>query len=164
MGQPLLCFCYRERGHSTSSLLSDSLAKLEAGAVTKCNFAGDGKMGSSWTDNILAQKSCEGADVKTREQGDGAEDEEWVGRGRRLGLRRRWFGPWWEFCVCWLWVGGGQGASSMGYPPALVGFRGIPESVLASEKFLQGMQGNTLGPFFLVGLNCANLQESPTGL
>nr|XP_036856539.1 arpin isoform X3 [Manis javanica] len=55
----------------------DSLAKLEAGAVTKCNFAGDGKMGSSWTDNILAQKSCEGADVKTREQGDGAEDEEW---------------------------------------------------------------------------------------
>ncbi|KAK2503650.1 hypothetical protein MC885_015249 [Smutsia gigantea] len=61
------------------SLMTDSLAKLEAGAVTKCNFAGDGKTGASWTDNILAQKSSEGAEAKTREQGDGAEDEEWVG-------------------------------------------------------------------------------------
>ena len=50
--------------------------------MTKCNFAGDGKMGASWTDNIMAQKSSEGAAVETREQGDGAEDEEWVGPGR----------------------------------------------------------------------------------
>ncbi|XP_010953376.1 arpin [Camelus ferus] len=55
----------------------DSLAKLEAGTVTKCNFTGDGKTGASWTDNIMAQKSSEGAVVETREQGDGAEDEEW---------------------------------------------------------------------------------------
>ncbi|XP_004432006.1 PREDICTED: arpin [Ceratotherium simum simum] len=55
----------------------DSLAKLEAGTVTKCNFAGDGKTGVSWTDNIMARKSSEGAAVETREQGAGAEDEEW---------------------------------------------------------------------------------------
>nr|XP_019574809.1 PREDICTED: arpin-like [Rhinolophus sinicus] len=55
----------------------DSLAKLEAGTVTKCNFAGDGKTGASWTDNIMAQKSSEGALAETREQGDGAEDDEW---------------------------------------------------------------------------------------
>ncbi|XP_024088103.2 arpin [Pongo abelii] len=55
----------------------DSLAKLEAGTVTKCNFAGDGKTGASWTDNIMAQKCSEGAAAEIREQGDGAEDEEW---------------------------------------------------------------------------------------
>uniref|UniRef100_A0A8D0USC0 Arpin n=1 Tax=Sus scrofa TaxID=9823 RepID=A0A8D0USC0_PIG len=55
----------------------ESLAKLEAGTVTKCNFAGDGKTGASWTDNIMAQKSWEGAAAETRGQGDGAEDEEW---------------------------------------------------------------------------------------
>uniref|UniRef100_A0A671E8M1 Arpin n=1 Tax=Rhinolophus ferrumequinum TaxID=59479 RepID=A0A671E8M1_RHIFE len=60
----------------------DSLAKLEAGTVTKCNFAGDGKTGASWTDNIMAQKSSEGALAETREQGDGAEDDEWVGQGQ----------------------------------------------------------------------------------
>ncbi|PNI42818.1 C15orf38-AP3S2 isoform 3, partial [Pan troglodytes] len=56
----------------------DSLAKLEAGTVTKCNFTGDGKTGASWTDNIMAQKCSEGAAAEIREQGDGAEDEEWV--------------------------------------------------------------------------------------
>ncbi|XP_075414081.1 arpin-like [Tenrec ecaudatus] len=55
----------------------ESLAKLEAGTVTRCNFAGDGKTGTSWTDNIMAQKSSEGATAEAREQGDGAEDEEW---------------------------------------------------------------------------------------
>ncbi|XP_042526379.1 arpin-like [Dipodomys spectabilis] len=54
----------------------ESLAKLEAGTVTKCNFAGDAKTGASWTDNIMAQKSSEGT-LETREQGDGVEDEEW---------------------------------------------------------------------------------------
>ncbi|KAI2575811.1 ARPIN-AP3S2 readthrough [Homo sapiens] len=55
----------------------DSLAKLEAGTVTKCNFTGDGKTGASWTDNIMAQKCSKGAAAEIREQGDGAEDEEW---------------------------------------------------------------------------------------
>ncbi|KAL6031045.1 hypothetical protein STEG23_030883, partial [Scotinomys teguina] len=55
----------------------DSLAKLEQGTVTKCNFAGDGKTGASWTDNIMAQKFSERDTVEIREQGDGAEDEEW---------------------------------------------------------------------------------------
>ncbi|XP_020953928.1 arpin isoform X2 [Sus scrofa] len=64
---------------NTGFLMSSykSLAKLEAGTVTKCNFAGDGKTGASWTDNIMAQKSWEGAAAETRGQGDGAEDEEW---------------------------------------------------------------------------------------
>ncbi|XP_036133971.1 arpin isoform X2 [Molossus molossus] len=55
----------------------DSLAKLEAGTVTKCNFAGDGKTGTSWTDNIMARRCSQGATAETREQGDGAEDAEW---------------------------------------------------------------------------------------
>lgn len=55
----------------------DSLAKLELGTVTKCNFAGDGKTGASWIDNIMAQKSSERNTAEIREQGDGAEDEEW---------------------------------------------------------------------------------------
>ncbi|XP_027629354.1 AP-3 complex subunit sigma-2 isoform X3 [Tupaia chinensis] len=59
------------------SFPSDSLARLEAGTVTKCNFAGDAKTGASWTDNIMAQKSSEGPTAEIREQGDGAEDEEW---------------------------------------------------------------------------------------
>ncbi|XP_049639890.1 arpin [Suncus etruscus] len=54
----------------------DSLAKLEAGTVTKCNFVGDGKTGASWTDNIMAQKAVQGTTSETREQGDGAEDAE----------------------------------------------------------------------------------------
>lgn len=53
--------------------------------MTKCNFAGDGKTGASWTDNIMAQKSSERATVEIREQGDGAEDEEWVGHGDSCG-------------------------------------------------------------------------------
>nr|XP_017193040.2 arpin isoform X1 [Oryctolagus cuniculus] len=55
----------------------ESLAKLEAGTVTKCNFAGDSKTGASWTDNIMARKSSEAATAEVREQGDGAADEEW---------------------------------------------------------------------------------------
>lgn len=55
----------------------DSLAKLEAGTVTKCNFAGDRKTGTSWTDNIMARRSSQGATAEAREQGDGAEDAEW---------------------------------------------------------------------------------------
>ncbi|KAM5291190.1 arpin isoform 1-T1 [Glossophaga mutica] len=55
----------------------DSLAKLEAGTVTKCNFAGDRQTGASWTDNIMARKSSQASAAETREQGDGAEDAEW---------------------------------------------------------------------------------------
>ncbi|KAL1774681.1 AP-3 complex subunit sigma-2 [Sigmodon hispidus] len=68
----------------------DSLVKLELGTVTKCNFAGDGKTGASWTDNIMAQKSSERDTAEVREQGDGAEDAEWADQGDhapRLPLR-----------------------------------------------------------------------------
>ncbi|XP_028906630.1 arpin [Ornithorhynchus anatinus] len=54
-----------------------SLAKVEAGTVTKCNFAGDREVGASWTDNIMAKKSSEGAVVEPRGLGDGAEEDEW---------------------------------------------------------------------------------------
>lgn len=93
---PAPLFCHREIGHSTSFLLSDSLAKLEAGIMTKCNFAGDRKTGASWTDNIMAQKSSDGAAVEIREQGDGAEDEEWVGQGDGIGVL---IISWLEFCT-----------------------------------------------------------------
>lgn len=67
--------------------------------MTKCNFAGDGKTGASWTDNIMAQKSSQRDTVEIREQGDGAEDEEWVGQGDACGP-----GPWLEFCTYGTWL------------------------------------------------------------
>ncbi|XP_040198391.1 arpin [Rana temporaria] len=55
-----------------------SLAKVDGGTVTKCNFAGDSQTGASWTDNIMANKSHSSAPVpEARGQGDGAEDDEW---------------------------------------------------------------------------------------
>lgn len=46
----------------------------------------------------------------------------------------------------------------------LVEFLGIPKNMLASGKFLQDVKGDNLGPLFLVGPNCANLQEGPRDL
>ncbi|XP_018426973.1 PREDICTED: arpin-like [Nanorana parkeri] len=55
-----------------------SLAKLDSGTVTKCNFAGDSQTGASWTDNIMTNKSRSSAPApESRGQGDGAEDDEW---------------------------------------------------------------------------------------
>ncbi|KAM9311262.1 arpin isoform 1-T1 [Gastrophryne carolinensis] len=55
-----------------------SLAKLDSGTVTKCNFAGDAQTGASWTDNIMANKShSSDCAYEPRGQGEGAEDEEW---------------------------------------------------------------------------------------
>ena len=70
--------------------------------MTKCNFTGDGKTGASWTDNIMAQKCSEGAAAEIREQGDGAEDEEWVGTWCWCGCI-----SWQEHGTYWLrlWVG-----------------------------------------------------------
>uniref|UniRef100_A0A672ZBZ0 Arpin n=1 Tax=Sphaeramia orbicularis TaxID=375764 RepID=A0A672ZBZ0_9TELE len=48
-----------------------SLAKVDGGTVTKCNFAGDEKAGASWTDKIMANKA-EGDAVQKTEDGDGA--------------------------------------------------------------------------------------------
>ncbi|CAL1595216.1 unnamed protein product [Knipowitschia caucasica] len=49
-----------------------SLAKIDCGTVTKCNFAGDENAGASWTDKIMANKTS--ADSG---KAGGAEDEEW---------------------------------------------------------------------------------------
>ncbi|XP_053128456.1 arpin [Hemicordylus capensis] len=54
-----------------------SLAKLEAGTVTKCNFAGEQQAGASWTDNIFANKQHGELAGEPRGPGDGAEDAEW---------------------------------------------------------------------------------------
>ncbi|XP_074863252.1 arpin isoform X6 [Carettochelys insculpta] len=55
-----------------------SLAKLQGGTITKCNFAGDRQVGASWTDNIMANRAQGGPAPAPREQGDGAEEDEWL--------------------------------------------------------------------------------------
>ncbi|XP_049580095.1 arpin [Syngnathus scovelli] len=54
-----------------------SLAKVEGGTVSKCNFAGDEKTGASWTDKIMANKA--GADYaqKPGGEGEGSQEDEW---------------------------------------------------------------------------------------
>ncbi|XP_074863249.1 arpin isoform X3 [Carettochelys insculpta] len=71
-----------------------SLAKLQGGTITKCNFAGDRQVGASWTDNIMANRAQGGPAPAPREQGDGAEEDEWprsvdfsLGRLRAEGLQ-----------------------------------------------------------------------------
>ncbi|KAA8590675.1 hypothetical protein FQN60_014611 [Etheostoma spectabile] len=53
-----------------------SLAKVDCGTVTGCNFAGDEKAGASWTDKILANKA-DAVSTQTPGQGEGAEEDEW---------------------------------------------------------------------------------------
>ncbi|XP_078386320.1 arpin [Cetorhinus maximus] len=54
-----------------------SLAKIDAGTVTKCNFAGDEKVGASWTDKVFAAKPKNEQEAKASTQGEGAEEDEW---------------------------------------------------------------------------------------
>ncbi|KAM6946023.1 arpin [Aplochiton taeniatus] len=55
-----------------------SLAKVDGGTVTRCNFAGDQGAGASWTDKVLANKAGGGDDTQTPgREGDGAGDDEW---------------------------------------------------------------------------------------
>ncbi|XP_042331732.1 arpin isoform X2 [Sceloporus undulatus] len=54
-----------------------SLAKLEAGTLTKCNFSGDRQAGASWTESILACKDHREPFDAPREDGDGANGDEW---------------------------------------------------------------------------------------
>ncbi|XP_053283792.1 arpin [Pleuronectes platessa] len=53
-----------------------SLAKVDGGSVTKCNFAGDENAGASWTDKIMANKS-EPGNTKMSGDGEGAGEDEW---------------------------------------------------------------------------------------
>lgn len=53
-----------------------SLAKVDGGTVTKCNFAGDDKAGASWTDKIMANKA-DAASSEKAGAGEGAEEDEW---------------------------------------------------------------------------------------
>nr|XP_033775383.1 arpin isoform X2 [Geotrypetes seraphini] len=66
----------RIKTHGDSPFIA-SLAKINAGTVTKCNFAGDVQAGASWTGSIMAVKAQGEAEAEPRGQGDGAEDDEW---------------------------------------------------------------------------------------
>lgn len=55
-----------------------SLAKVDGGTVTKCNFAGDERAGVSWTDKIMANKADAESTQKAEGEGEGAGDDEWV--------------------------------------------------------------------------------------
>lgn len=60
-----------------SFVLPVSLAKVDGGTVTKCNFAGDEKAGASWTDKIMANKA-DAVSTQKPGQGEGADEDEWV--------------------------------------------------------------------------------------
>ena len=65
--------------------LLDSLAKVDGGTVTKCNFAGDEKAGASWTNKILSNRAETGSEQQpVGGEGAGAEEDEWV---RGLNMR-----------------------------------------------------------------------------
>ncbi|TMS05481.1 Arpin [Larimichthys crocea] len=64
----------KTRGNSPFIL---SLAKVDGGTVTKCNFAGDEKAGASWTDKIMANKADGGSAQKSGGEGEGADEDEW---------------------------------------------------------------------------------------
>lgn len=53
-----------------------SIAKLDHGSVSRCNFAGDEKAGGSWTDKIMARKEETAGGGGAG--GEGAEEDEWV--------------------------------------------------------------------------------------
>ncbi|CAL8324335.1 arpin [Gadus morhua] len=54
-----------------------SLAQVDAGNVTKCNFAGDENAGASWTDKIMANKAGAAGVQSNSGEGQGAEEDEW---------------------------------------------------------------------------------------
>lgn len=57
-------------------MLPVSLARMDGGTVTRCNFAGDQMAGASWTDKIMANKAE--AATSPASEGEGAGEEEWV--------------------------------------------------------------------------------------
>lgn len=69
--------CLDNRTFSSTFVLPVSLAKVDSGTVTKCNFAGDEKAGASWTDKIMANKA-DAASTQKPGDGEGAEEDEWV--------------------------------------------------------------------------------------
>lgn len=60
---------------------------MDAGTVTKCNFAGDEAAGESWTDKIMANKADVPSKAKPAVLGEGAEEDEWVRQTLKLKKR-----------------------------------------------------------------------------
>ncbi|KAM8891465.1 arpin isoform 2-T2 [Spinachia spinachia] len=54
-----------------------SLATVDGGTVTKCNFAGDESVGASWTDKVLANKADAVSAGGPAGEGEGAGEDEW---------------------------------------------------------------------------------------
>ncbi|XP_061775892.1 arpin [Nerophis ophidion] len=54
-----------------------SLATVDSGTVTKCNFAGSAKVGASWTDKIMANKAGTVSTQNPKGEGEGAQEDEW---------------------------------------------------------------------------------------
>ncbi|XP_054632207.1 arpin [Dunckerocampus dactyliophorus] len=54
-----------------------SLARVDSGTVTKCNFAGDQEVGASWTDKIMANKAGAASAHQPGGEREGAEEDEW---------------------------------------------------------------------------------------
>ncbi|XP_077372387.1 arpin [Festucalex cinctus] len=54
-----------------------SLAKIDGGTVSKCNFAGDQNAGASWTDKIMANKAGANDSQKPAGEGEGSQEDEW---------------------------------------------------------------------------------------
>ncbi|XP_077424493.1 arpin isoform X2 [Vanacampus margaritifer] len=54
-----------------------SLAKVDGGTVSKCNFAGDQNAGASWTDKIMANKAGAHDTQKPAGEGEGSQEDEW---------------------------------------------------------------------------------------
>ncbi|XP_061533275.1 arpin [Phycodurus eques] len=54
-----------------------SLATVDGGTVSKCNFAGDETTGASWTDKIMAKKAGTDNIQKPAREGEGSQEDEW---------------------------------------------------------------------------------------
>lgn len=54
-----------------------SLARVDSGTVTRCNFAGDSEAGASWTDKIMANKADAVSSQPAGGGGEGAGEDEW---------------------------------------------------------------------------------------
>ncbi len=64
-----------------NSLCSESVGKIDQMSSTVSNFAGSDQVGTSWTDKVMvvkAQSAQSTSVVKPAEEGEGADDDEWV--------------------------------------------------------------------------------------
>ena len=74
-------------------LISESIQCLDVETKHLATFTGDKPLGASWTDKVMAMKDSGDASVSDAQQGDGAEDDEWVWIYLKFGFEKmsaRW--------------------------------------------------------------------------